>query len=1066
MKKRILSLLLTLLMLVGMIPATSLSAFAAAGGEVYVGGVKMSDGTYLAVGATATQTTKPSGGYAYYKDGKLTLNNYSYKGKGYLNISSSYYEVIYSKNDLTLELIGNNTLTHTYSDTDLIYVDGANLTVGGDGKLTGTADNYGLYADKDITINGGTIELSTFHAGIFSCDDVIINDGDITAESEIDDGIYASCDVTINGGHVTAIGNAQAIRYDSSYSFTVAKGMEIQASTTVDGTLGEYVAAYHSTYKKIEVRPAHAIYVGDVCMDDGDYLAVGATATQTTKPSGGYAYYKDGKLTLNNYSYEGTGYQYISIGYCAIVYAKHDLTLELVGTNSLVQERENSDVICIQSEDDGGCLTIDGTGSLSATTTVGYAGIEVDGTLTVNGGTIDCAAKGSAMISRDQDIIINGGNVTASGRIGLNAPDGNVKINGGNVLATGTTSTWGAISATNFTVAEGMKIQASTTADGALGEYVASKHSNYKKIVIESPAINTVNVSATWSGTPKDATTSTTGAAVTATKWYRKSGSNWVQLGSFDTIYSEYTYRCEVTVGATSGYTLADGYTVKINGIAATKKSGNTWYVDKTITGIVDYVDIVDIDLPEAGARPDMEYEILSGNLDAKKTKIEWFECNKNGSYVSTTPLAATDLYKEDTYYRVNVTVYPREGYVFDGRNLSAYINDPAANYYYNNDDSVTMFAYYSVHEVDTKNTIDVFLTSKNAVTLKDGEYLAQNSDTPTTAAQSDNYMYYKDGVLYLNNYKRSVHLRYSEKHLEVDFSGDNAICGFESNYNDYDYTAIAFYGGADDYLDLDGMGRSSCTITAYAAFFNGGNYVLDDGTYVAFWWTDYIEVNGGADIKLHLSQYGPFSEADVTLCVNEGAVEFEDQGTWQSDWLLADLTIANGTAYVKNSYKDEYALWDQVSDFNDYDFLLVQNKKIVTYKVVFIDDNDTVLDMVRVNEGETVAKPADPVKDGYTFLGWYTDGGTKFDFTTPITGDITLTAKFEDATSNVKLGDVNGDDTIDYADIQCIYQHMSTDSKLTGDALIAADVNKDGAVDYGDIQRLYQHLSTDNKLS
>ena len=339
----------------------------------------------------------------------------------------------------------------------------------------------------------------------------------------------------------------------------------------------------------------------------------------------------------------------------------------------------------------------------------------------------------------------------------------------------------------------------------------------------------------------------------------------------------------------------------------------------------IDYVDIVDIDLPEAGARPDMEYDIISANLDEKKTKIEWFECDKNGRYDSTKPLSATDLYKEDTYYRVNVTVYPREGYVFDSRNLMAYINDPSVEYYFAND-GLVLFDYYSVHEVDTKNTIDVFLNSKDFVTIKDGDYLAQSSDTPTTAKPTNNYIYYKDGVLYLNNYERNVHLRFSEKHLEVVFSGDNAIRGFESNYNDYDYTAIAFYGGADDYLDLNGMGRSSCTITAYAAFFNGGNYVLDDGTYVAFWWTDYVEVNGGADIKLHLSQYGPFSEADVTLCVNEGAVEFADLGTWQSDWLLTDLAITGGTAYVRGSYKDEYALWDQVSDFNDYDYLLVKN--------------------------------------------------------------------------------------------------------------------------------------------
>ena len=233
---------------------------------VYVGGVVMYDGDYLAVGATATQTTKPSGGYAYYKDGKLTLNNYSYEGKGYLN-SSGFYAVIYTKNDLTLELIGNNTLIQTESDSDMIYVDGANLTVGGDGKLTGTAGGYALYADKDITINGGTVEVSTYYACILSYGgEVIINDGDITAESESRAGIYSYYGVTVNGGNVTAIGGgSKAISYDYSGSFTVAEGMKIQASTTVDGTLGEYVAANHDSYKKIVIKPdASNVLKGDV----------------------------------------------------------------------------------------------------------------------------------------------------------------------------------------------------------------------------------------------------------------------------------------------------------------------------------------------------------------------------------------------------------------------------------------------------------------------------------------------------------------------------------------------------------------------------------------------------------------------------------------------------------------------------------------------------------------------------------------------------------------------------------------------------------------------------------
>ena len=56
-----------------------------------------------------------------------------------------------------------------------------------------------------------------------------------------------------------------------------------------------------------------------------------------------------------------------------------------------------------------------------------------------------------------------------------------------------------------------------------------------------------------------------------------------------------------------------------------------------------------------------------------------------------------------------------------------------------------------------------------------------------------------------------------------------------------------------------------------------------------------------------------------------------------------------------------------------------------------------------QVNKHQLVVKPTDPVKTGYTFIGWFV-GNKQFDFTTPITEDITLVAKFEIKVFEIKF--------------------------------------------------------------
>lgn len=87
--------------------------------------------------------------------------------------------------------------------------------------------------------------------------------------------------------------------------------------------------------------------------------------------------------------------------------------------------------------------------------------------------------------------------------------------------------------------------------------------------------------------------------------------------------------------------------------------------------------------------------------------------------------------------------------------------------------------------------------------------------------------------------------------------------------------------------------------------------------------------------------------------------------------------------------------------------------KDVNTYKVIFSSEGDN--NEVVVDENDRVSRPSDPVREGYTFDGWYY-AGEKFDFSTKITKDMTLEARWTKNSSQewtVRF-DTNGGNTIE----------------------------------------------------
>ncbi len=84
-------------------------------------------------------------------------------------------------------------------------------------------------------------------------------------------------------------------------------------------------------------------------------------------------------------------------------------------------------------------------------------------------------------------------------------------------------------------------------------------------------------------------------------------------------------------------------------------------------------------------------------------------------------------------------------------------------------------------------------------------------------------------------------------------------------------------------------------------------------------------------------------------------------------------------------------------------------------YTVTFDTNGGSAVEPQTVTEGECATQPADPTREGYTFTGWFSDQACTeaFNFDTPITGNTTIYAGWEEITFTVTF-DTNGGSAVD----------------------------------------------------
>ncbi len=284
MKKKILSIALSLCMVLTMMPMATGVAWAAADPSstgVMVGGVQMVDGSNTTYYKNSAGLTGSDSDYnAKYEPGEdgqpgtLTL-------KG-LSLSDSNNYCIFADKALNIVLVdgeGNaNSLVHS-GDTNIIYVKG-NLTISGTGTLTagnGSGVYTTIYAKGNITINDGAVVNAT-HAGgnaqAINAEDgkiEILGNGTTVNATHSEESPTASNPFALmaenisvsNGAVLTATSGKQAVSGDVSIDIV---NSDVYAGDSAPGTKLENINStdtYTAKYLKIEPKATVATALED-----------------------------------------------------------------------------------------------------------------------------------------------------------------------------------------------------------------------------------------------------------------------------------------------------------------------------------------------------------------------------------------------------------------------------------------------------------------------------------------------------------------------------------------------------------------------------------------------------------------------------------------------------------------------------------------------------------------------------------------------------------------------------------------------------------------------------------
>ena len=470
----------------------------------------------------------------------------------------------------------------------------------------------------------------------------------------------------------------------------------------------------------------------------------------------------------------------------------------------------------------------------------------------------------------------------------------------------------------------------------------------------------------------------------------------------------------KVTATPDSGY-YTSGYSIT-SGNAAVIQNGNVFYVNPTETSTIriDFAVQTPFTLTYSanGETYGSPVTGMTGDAVTLPTSASAFEgYTFLGWATSAVPSAVTG---KPLYLEPGATYYPLGG-------------------------STTLYALYSFNQLAVPGQDGSYVKITSAGELTDGRYLIVNESS----------LHALDGSK-ANASGMWTPINTAPNYVDITISSDRIPDTAEARAADfhYDPTTRQFYssygypiGGYKNnyYFYVWGTGSTSAAQTV--TFDAGGNAVIKDDYYKNTLYynnasTAYFayQTDTGNPVQLYRKT------EDTTTTYYSTSVDAEPAVTWTVTFNsnggseVAAQTVLDGQTAARpaDPTLEGFSFDGWFTDpglTNAYDFSAPVTADLtlyakwtengeppaVRYTVTFNSNGGSAVADQDVESGQTVTRPNDPARNGCVFDGWYTDPSLTqaYDFSTPVTGSLTLYAAWNVTLTFKTNGAVTGTETV-----------------------------------------------------